>query len=156
MPLIYLYRDLTHTFEVLLQQREESFSQREREIGLQVAGLEKKFELLQTENSRLKSGNNECHRKIETAGDEMAVKEEQARQLQWRLDDERSSKQQSDDQTQRRVNQLTLDLTVAREKAVQDISELQRALDKVRSCTFAAFCRLKPFISPCFLTSILL
>jgi chromosome segregation ATPase len=123
-------RDLTHTFEVLIQQREESFSVREREIGHQVSALDKKFEQLQTENSRLKNDNNDYQRKLENSSDELNMKEESSRQLQWRLDDERNSKQQGDDQIQRKIHQLNLDLSLSREKAIQSTSDLQRALDK--------------------------
>jgi hypothetical protein len=80
----------------------------------------------------LKTENGDYNRRIEGISDELSVKEEQSRQLQWRLDDERNSKQQGDDQIQRRVHQLNLDLAVVREKAIKDNSDLQRALDKVR------------------------
>ena len=123
-------KDLTHTFETLLQQREDAFSQREKEIAIQIVALEGKFQILQTENSRLKSENGDMHRRVESLTDEVSTKDEYGRQLQWRLDDERTSRQQSDDQMQRRVHQMTLDLSITREKAIQDVGEVQRALDK--------------------------
>ena len=98
--------------------------------------LDKKFEELRTENSRLKSENSDSHRKIEALADEISNKDEQARQLHWKLDDERNSKQQGDDQVQRRIHQLNLDLAVAREKLIQDTSDLQRSVDKVSSLRF--------------------
>ena len=97
---------MTHTFENLIQQREESFSKKEREIGNQIIGLDNKFEELRTENSRIKLENNEYHRRIESLSDEISNKDEQLRQLQWKLDDERNNKQLNDDQIHRKINQL--------------------------------------------------
>lgn len=127
------FRDLTNAFETLLSQREESFSDRERDIGVQVSALDKKFEVLQTENSRLKLEIVDWHRKMESASDEAAAKTEQLRLLQWRMDDERNMRQQGDDQGHRRMNQLTSDLTVARDKAAHDAIEITRISEKVSS-----------------------
>ena len=128
---IRYYRDLTSTFEALIQQREESFGLRERDIGFQVGSLDKKFEQLQTENSRLKAENMEANRKVDALSDESSAKEEHLRQLQWRLDDERNSKQQGDDLGHRKVHQLSLDLVAAKDKAAQDLSDLSKSLEKV-------------------------
>ena len=124
---------MTHTFENLIQQREESFSKKEREIGNQIIGLDNKFEELRTENSRIKLENNEYHRRIESLSDEISNKDEQLRQLQWKLDDERNNKQLNDDQIHRKINQLNLDLAISREKLIQDTSDQKRIIDKVRS-----------------------
>ena len=122
---------MTHTFENLIQQREESFSKKEREIGNQIIGLDNKFEELRTENSRIKLENNEYHRRIESLSDEISNKDEQLRQLQWKLDDERNNKQLNDDQIHRKINQLNLDLAISREKLIQDTSDQKRIIDKV-------------------------
>lgn len=124
-------RDLTQTFESLLYQREESFVQKEREIAAQISTLDHRFEQLQTENSRLKSELSESLRKCEILSDGINIEEEKSRQLQWRLDDERLSQQQSDDSMQRRIQQLQLELSVARETIATDALEHQRRLEKV-------------------------
>ena len=124
---------MTHTFENLIQQREESFSKKEREIGNQIIGLDNKFEELRTENSRIKLENNEYHRRIESLSDEISNKDEQLRQLQWKLDDERNNKQLNDDQIHRKINQLNLDLAISREKLIQDTSDQKRIIDKVKN-----------------------
>lgn len=96
-----------------------------------MGSLDKKFEQLQTENTRLKSENMEANRKVESLSDESSAKEEHLRQLQWRLDDERNSKQQGDDLGHRKVHQLSLDLVGVKDKAAQDLSDLSKSLEKV-------------------------
>jgi hypothetical protein len=75
----------------------------------------------------------EANRKVEALSDESSAKEEHLRQLQWRLDDERNSKQQGDDLGHRKVHQLSLDLVLAKDKAAQDLSDLSKSLEKVDS-----------------------
>jgi len=125
-------RDLTRTFEALLQQREDSFSLREREIGSQVTALDTRFEQLQTENSRVKSDYWEAQRRIEHLTEEAAAKEESCRQLQWRLDDERLSKQQGDDSLQRRLQHTTMELAALKETTAKDLHDMQIRLDKAQ------------------------
>ena len=124
-------KDLTHTFETLLQQREDALLHKEKEIAMQVAALEGKFEIIQTENSRLKAETTDLHRRIESMTTDLSAKDEHTRQLQWRLDDERNTKQQTDDQLQRRLHQTTTDLALTREKAIHDLSDMQRLMDKL-------------------------
>lgn len=123
-------RDLTHTFEQLLHQREETFASKERDIAHQIAVLESRFEQLQTENTRLKAEASDNFRKFEILSEEMSLKEEQCRQLQWRLDDERLSSQSSHDTIHRQLQQLTLDLAVAKEAHKVEATDLQRKLEK--------------------------
>ena len=66
-------RDLTRTFEHLIQQREEAFMGREREFGGQVLSLDSKFEQLSTDNSRLKSELAESARRIERLTEDLAL-----------------------------------------------------------------------------------
>ena len=124
-------KDLTHTFEVLLQQREDAFSNKEKEISLQVQALDSKFEILQSENSRLKTENGDLHRRLQAVNDEMAVKYDHARQLQYRLEEDRTNKQQSDDQLQRKLQQMASELSSTREKSIQDVADMHRAVDKM-------------------------
>lgn len=128
---VFKYRDLTNTFEVLVHQREESFSLRERDIGHQVNALSQKFEHLHLENSKLRSENSDLLLKSETAADDVLGKRDQMRQLQWKLDDERNSKQHDDDMKQRHIQQLSLEIIVIKEKAAQDVAELSNVVDKV-------------------------
>jgi cell division protein FtsB len=126
-------RDLTQTFENLLKQREESFIQKERDIAAQVTQLDSRFEQLQTENVRLKSEVSDLHRRNEMLSEEVSAKEENLRQLQWRIDDERMSRQEAEDATERRLQQLSLDLTLEKDKSGRLISDLQHQLEKVSS-----------------------
>ena len=116
---------------MLVHQREESFSLREREIGHQVNALNQKFEHLHLENSQLRSENSDLLIKTETAADDVLAKRDQVRQLQWTLDDERVSKLREDDQRQRHVQQLNAEVLAVRERAVHDAAELSKAVDKV-------------------------
>lgn len=124
-------RDLTQTFESLLQQREESFAAKEREIGSQVSLLEARFEALQTENTRLKADIAACQRKRETLTEEAAGKEEARRQLQWALDDERAARAQADSAHAHALQQLTLEISMLKENAEGDVGELRRKLAQV-------------------------
>ena len=116
---------------MLVHQREESFSLRERDIGHQVNALSQKFEHLHLENSKLRSENSDLLLKSETAADDVLGKRDQMRQLQWKLDDERNSKQHDDDMKQRHIQQLSLEIIVVKEKAAQDVAELSNVVDKV-------------------------
>ena len=116
---------------MLVHQREKSFSLRERDIGHQVNALNQKFEHLHVENSRLRSENSDLLLKNETAADDVLSKRDQMRQLQWKLDDERNSKQQDNDQKQRHVQHLNLEMLAAREKAAQEVEELSKVVDQV-------------------------
>lgn len=126
-------RDLTHTFEQLLSQREATFLSRERDIGGQVISLDSKFEQLSTDNSRLKADVAEGVRRIEHLTEEIALKEEAIRHLQWRLEDERIGRQQADDSLQRRLQQATLELSTCKDLAGKDMNEIQARLDKAVS-----------------------
>jgi chromosome segregation ATPase len=124
-------RDLTQTFENILQQREESFVAKEREIASQVSILESRFESLQTDNTRLKSELAASLRKRESLAEELAAKEEARRQLQWALDDERAVKAQAENMHAHAVQQLTLEISMLKENTDTDVAELKRKLSMV-------------------------
>lgn len=124
-------RDLTNTFELLLEQREEAFSMKEREISKQISLLDNRFEQLRTDNSRLKSELGDALRRQEVLSEESSVKEDQLRQLQWRTDDERTAKLQNDDSMQRHIQQLSLDLNITRDTCQREAAEYQKNLEKV-------------------------
>lgn len=67
----------------------------------------------------------------ELLSEELRLKEELNRQIQWRLDDERAAKQQSDDAMQRKMIQIVSELSSAKESSSTDSSDLQRKLEKV-------------------------
>ena len=126
-------RDLTQTFETLLKQREESFIQKERDIAVQITQLDSRFEQLQTENVRLKSEVSDLHRRNEMLSEEVSAKEENLRQLQWHMDDERISRQEAEDAVERRLQQVSLDLTLEKDKSGRLVADLQHQLEKVSS-----------------------
>ena len=124
-------RDLTQTFEALLEQREESFSTKEREIGQQITLLDSRFEQLRTDNSRLKSELADALRRCELCGEELRLKDDQLRQLHWRIEDEHSAKILLDDAMQRQLQQLTIDLSVAKDTGQREAAEFAKSLEKV-------------------------
>ena len=86
---------------------------------------------LSQKNSRLKADASEYLRKLELLAEEAAAKDESNRHLQWRLEDERSAKQQADDSVHRKAQQAVLELDALRESSGKELSELQSRLDKV-------------------------
>jgi len=124
--------DLTQTFEQLLRQRDETLSQKERDIVGQISLLENKLESLLTENTRLKGELQDAQRRSELMNDELTSKEEQIRQLTWRLDDERSIKQRGDDILHRQLQQTVLELTLVKEANDKRDSDHHHALEKVK------------------------
>ena len=124
-------RDLTHTFENILQQREEMHLSKERDIADQIALLDTRFEQLQTENTRLKNELAGATRQCEHLAEDNAHKEEARRQLQWSLDDERSARAQAENVAAHQLQQVTLELSIHKENTAKDISELKRKLAQV-------------------------
>lgn len=124
-------RDLTQTFETLLQQREEGFARKEQEIASQVTTLETRFEALQTENTRLKSELSSAQRKRESMTEELALKEEAMRKLQWTLEDERAERHQSENMNAHKLQQVAIELSMQKENAGRDLTDLKNKLAMV-------------------------
>ena len=124
-------RDLTQTFEQLIQQREQAFNEREKEIIKQIAALEQRFESLMTESARLKSELAEAQRRVEQRGVELAAREEQCRNLSWRLEDERQSSLAAADALARQLQQAQSALTTAKEDAELQAKDLQNQINQV-------------------------
>lgn len=124
-------RDLTHTFEQLLRQREEAFVSRERDIAAQVAALESRFEQLITDNSRLKTELQESHRRVETSTDDVLLRDDHIRQLQWRLEDERVTRQQLEDDLKRKLAAAALELVAEKDHSSKELSDVNSRADKV-------------------------
>jgi hypothetical protein len=125
-------RDLTHTFETILHQREDLHTNKERDIAEQISFLDTRFEQLQTENTRLKNELSGAQRQSEALSEELSHKEESRRQLQWSLDDERAARAQSENALSHQVQQMTLELSLHKEHAGKDVTELKRKLAQVR------------------------
>eukprot|EP01041_Mallomonas_annulata_P011457 gene11457-23962_t len=126
-------KDLTHTFEQLLHNRELSFSEREKEINHSVLILEERFEMLQTENSRLHSELLELQRNITMKTEELGEKEEQLRQVQWRLEDERQNSQLTEDTLQRQLQQLQSDNMSLKDHVILEKTEFEQTLKRTTS-----------------------
>ena len=125
-------RDLTHTFEQLMQQREESFTIKEHEIAVQISSLDDRFDQLKTENLRLKADSVDYSRRMESLQEELAIKDTLLRQVMWRAEDERQVKLQADDSAQRQIQKLSIELSALKETSARDVSEFQRSLEKVQ------------------------
>lgn len=125
-------RDLTQTFENILHQREEAFASKEREISSQIAILETRFEAIQTENTRLKNELAVSLRKRDQQTEELSQKEEARRQLQWTLEDERAARSQAENLHANQLQQVTLELSMHKENATSDVTELKKKLAQVK------------------------
>lgn len=124
-------RDLTNTFEGILQQREDVYASKERDIAGQIHLLDTRFEQLQTENTRLKNELGAAQRKSEHLSEELSQKEEARRQLQWSLDDERTARTQAENNMAHELQQVTLELSLHKDNASQDVAELKKKLAAV-------------------------
>jgi chromosome segregation ATPase len=125
--------DLTKTFERLLQQREDSFKEKERQIGGQIDTLSYKFEHLKNENTRLKTESVEQKRRADLLHEENELKDENYRKLLWKMDDERAAMQRSEDAFQRNLQQLTMQISEAKAEAEKAGAEGQREIDLARN-----------------------
>ena len=112
--------------------RENSFAEKERHIAEQIMQLERRFEQLQTENSRLKSDLSDSQNDNEKLSTALSRAEEARCQLQWQLEDERSQKIASDDSMKRTIHKLNLDISFAKESAAKRTFELENEIEKVR------------------------
>lgn len=125
-------RDLTQTFEQMMQQREEAFANKEKDIAQQVLLLESRFEKLLTENARLKGDAASMRRKVEQLTEEAAAREEAHKQLLWQLEDERKDRRRAEDEAERRYQQLAQEQQGQRDALAKEAKELQRKADRVR------------------------
>lgn len=134
-------RDLTSTFEGILQQREDAYNNKERDIAGQIRLLDTRFEQLQTENTRLKNELAASLRKSEHLVEDLSQKEEGRRQLQWSLDDERTARTQAENTMAHELQQAMLELSLCKDNAAKDVTELKRKLAAVSVLYFLGpFC----------------
>jgi chromosome segregation ATPase len=79
--------ELTEMYEHMLQDRENTFLKQEENICNQVQLIEKRFQNLMNDNSRLKSEGSQLQRTCEKLTNELASKDERCTQLVWQVDD---------------------------------------------------------------------
>ena len=111
--------------------RENSFAEKERHIAEQINLLERRFEQLQTENSRLKTDLIDAHGECENLSTSMTRQEESRSQLQWLFEDERSQKLANEDTMKRQIQKLSVDLSVSKESAAKKTFDLENEIEKV-------------------------
>lgn len=111
--------------------RENSFAEKERHIAEQILLLERRFEQLQTENSRLKADLVDAHSECEKISTSLSRQEESRSQLQWLFEDERSQKLTNEDSMKRQIQKLSVDLSVAKETAAKRTFDLENEIEKV-------------------------
>ena len=93
--------------------------------------MEIKFDNIQTENSRLRSELHDVERKLDIQGKEVVSKEEQLRQRNWQLEDERQSRQADEDTLQRLLQQTKLEVSNIREIMNKEKLDMEEKLKRV-------------------------
>jgi hypothetical protein len=136
-------RDLTNTFEQIIQKREDGFAVKEAEIAKQINLLDQKFERIQSENMKLKSDCREIKLLNEKLVSDIGAKDNNLRQLSYQVEDLTNAKDTVEDSLKRQV--LTLQNEVKRllELKAKERSELENEVDKVLYCT-ALHCTALP------------
>jgi hypothetical protein len=119
--------------------RENSFAEKERHIAEQINLLERRFEQLQTENSRLKTDLIDAHSECEKLSTSMTRQEESRSQLQWLFEDERSQKLANEDTMKRQIQKLSVDLSVSKESAAKRTFDLENDIEKVTELLYVVF-----------------
>jgi chromosome segregation ATPase len=124
-------RDLTSAFENIINQRELTFHAKEQEIAQQISMLDRRFEQLQTENLRLKNELTASQHDVERLSAEVSSLEENKRLLQWQVEDLHNKNIFADDALQRKLQQVSTELSAAKEIAHREKFELEKKLEKV-------------------------
>lgn len=119
--------------------RENSFADKERHIAEQIILLERRFEQLQTENSRLKADLVDANTECEKLSTSMSRQEESRSQLQWLFEDERSQKLANEDSMKRQIQKLSVDISVTKETAAKRTFDLENEIEKVTQLYFKYF-----------------
>ncbi|RYZ88426.1 MAG: hypothetical protein EOP04_09435, partial [Proteobacteria bacterium] len=123
-------KDLTATFEAIIQNREESFQEKESEIASQIHLLEKRVEKIHSENAKLKSETKDAKLLITRLEDEVESKEQKIRQLQYDLDDLHRQKEGIEDTLKREVSTLTVELKTLKDIQYELKLDHQQQLEK--------------------------
>jgi len=98
--------ELTELYENMLKDREEGFLKQEENICQQVQVLEKRFQSLMNENSRLKSEGSQLQRSCEKLTNELKSKEERCNQLVWQVDDYSRKLQETEDDLYKKIQNI--------------------------------------------------
>lgn len=124
-------KDLTNTFEQIIQQREDVYQKREEEINKQINFLDQRFEKLQNENLRLKEQNRELKVTNERLSEDVSQKDDKSRQVSYQLQEEIQKRLTIEDAMKRQINALQLDLQKLSDSKGKEKLELESQLEKV-------------------------
>ena len=123
--------ELTDLYEKMLQDREDAFRKQEENICQQVQILEKRFQSLTNENSRLKSDCAQLQRACEKLSTDICRKDEKCNQLTWQVDDYCRKLQETEDSLQKKVQQLESENQNNQNLIDQMALDHKREMDKV-------------------------
>ena len=126
--------DLIATYEQLMKQREEVYHKRENEIVTMISVLENKFETIQTEALHLKAELRNTQTMYEQANNELQLKGDQMRTLQYKNDDDSKEHVKELATANNRITELTAGLDHEKLVACNEISSGKAEISKV--CNF--------------------
>ena len=124
-------KDLTSTFEALLKQRDQENLMKDKEVKDQFFKLENKFDLIRTENMKLSSENHNKSCKLEFVMGDLSRKEENLRQLQFKLDQINIDHREELESYHSRMNQAISEANSAKDNLLKQAKEFQSKLDQV-------------------------
>jgi hypothetical protein len=125
-------KDLSNTFEQIIQQREEAYQKREEDIGKQIHFLDQRFEKLQNENLKSKEQNREMKVTNERLSEEVIQKEEKIRHISYQLEEEIQKRLSTEDAMKRQMNMLQLEMQKLSDHNGKEKLELESEMEKVR------------------------
>jgi chromosome segregation ATPase len=123
--------ELTELYENMLHDRENTFLKQEENICHQVQLLEKRFQSLTNDNTRLKSDGSQLQRACEKLTNELASKEEKCNQLLWQVDDTSRKLQDTEDTLCKKIQSIESENENYQNTLDQMTAEHTRELDKV-------------------------
>lgn len=124
-------KDLTGTFEQILQERELQFQHKELDIQKQIQMIDDRFEKLQTENIYMKEQFREYKLKYEKAVEDVNQKDEKIRQLQYQVEDERNLKLSLEDSMTRQLHDQKTELQRLIDLRMRERLDHENALEQV-------------------------
>jgi chromosome segregation ATPase len=122
--------EMQHTFDRINEDRANEYDAHERDIAQQISALDERFELLKTENLRLKATSNDAQRQLERLTEEVAAKDALLNRLMWQVEDDRKSKVQTEDLNIRQISKLTIEINALKETSAREVEEFKRSLEK--------------------------
>eukprot|EP01031_Cornospumella_fuschlensis_P033287 gene33287-40270_t len=124
-------KDLTATFEAIIQNREESFQEKESEIASQIHLLEKRVEKIHSENLKLKTETKDAKLLSTRLQEDVEAKDQRIRQLQYDLEDLHRQREHAEDALKREVSSLTVELTALKDAQDKLRYDQQQQLDRL-------------------------